>query len=286
MNSAILMALGAGVANTGVAVAAKAAERNICRPAPYAALTLGIASLTAAVVALMLHGAWMDGRSWALGSVLGCIYVGAIGSMLLANRVWAPSLVWSTANMAFLLPILLSALLLGEPLHWLDLLTVLGVGVMLAGLVSPTGSAATSTRSAAERWGVLGAVFLTNGLLMFGFKLQPALAPQASAACLSAIIYGCGSLLGWGWYLAQRQTVVTHGELRWGTTTGVATGLGMLALLHAMHLPAAVAFPIIQGSSLAGGVALCAVIYHEPWPLRKTVALAMGIIALIFAGLR
>jgi len=286
MTSAILMALGAGVANAGVAVSAKAAEQNANRPAPYAALTLGVAALTAAGVALIVRGVWADWRLWAFGIVLGSLYVCAIGGTLWANKMWPPSLVWSTANMAFLLPILFSAVLLREPLRWIDLATVLGVGVMLAGLATPAAGLETAARSRAARWGALGTVFLTNGLLMFGFKLQSVLAPGASTSCLSAIIYGCGSVFAWGWYLGQRHTEVTHAELRWGATAGVGTGMAILALLHAMHLPAAVAFPLIQGTSLVGGVALCALIFHELWSWRKTGALALGIIAMLLAGIR
>ena len=47
-------------------------------------------------------------------------------------------------------------------------------------------------------------------------------------------------------------------EVGWGLGTGLAVGLAALALLPAMRLPAAAAFPVIQGTSLAGGVLLCA----------------------------
>lgn len=287
MIEAIYLALGSGVANAGVAVAAKAAERNACRVIPYAAMTLGTAGVTACVAALLTHGAWGGGRLWALGVVLGLIYIGAVGSVLWANRVWAPSLVWSMANMAFLLPILCSALLLHESLHWLDLAIVAGFAVMLLGLLPPRAKGnAPAPRATAWQWLTLGAVFLTNGLLMFGFKLHTFYAPHASTACLSAIMCGCGCLVSWGLSLGIRKTAVLRAEVGWGMATGVATGAAILALLPAMHLPAMVAFPLIQGTSLAGGVALCAVIYREPWSLRKTAALLIGIATLLLAGMR
>jgi len=286
MNTAFIMAFGAGVANAGVAVASKAAERNACRVAPYAALTLAIASLTTASAAIVMHGTWMDWRLWAIGGILGVLYLGAIASMLYANSLWPPSLVWSTANMAFLLPILCSAVLLGEALRWIDVLIVAGILAMLLGLMMPMPRQETVGRNTAVRWLILGGVFLSNGLLMFGFKLFDKLAPGTSSACFSAIMYGSGSLLAWIWYLGSRQTAITRSEVRFGVATGVGIGTAMLTLMQAMHLPAAVAFPIIQGISLAGGVALCACIFREPWPLRKTGALLTGIVALLLTAIR
>ena len=228
------------------------------------------------------------GRLAAMGvwRVLGALYLGAIVSGLWANRLWPPSLVWSTSSMAFLLPILCSAALLGESLRWIDLLIVAGMLAMLAGLITPAIDKDTVEQNTSKRWAALGTVFLINGLLMFGFKLLPRLAPGMSSACFSAVMYGSGSILAWGWYLGTRQSMITRTEARCGAATGIGIGLAMLALLQAMHLPAAVAFPLIQGISLAGGVALCAVIFREPWPPRKTGALFMGIIALLLTGMR
>ena len=145
---------------------------------------------------------------------------------------------------------------------------------------------AVRARARAGRWIALGAVFLTNGLLMFGFKVHTMLAPGASPACLSAVMYGGGSLLAWGIYLGKRQTTLVRAEVGWGLATGVGTGTAILLLLPAMGLPAAVSFPLIQGTSLAGGVTLCALIFRESWSLRKTGALLVGMATLLLAGMR
>ncbi len=65
-------------------------------------------------------------------------------------------------------------------------------------------------------------------------------------------------------------------EIGCGLASGAASALAGLAMLGAMSLPAAVAFPVIQGVSLLGGVLLCAVVFHEHLTWRKLAALAVG----------
>ena len=59
--------------------------------------------------------------------------------------------------------------------------------------------------------------------------------------------------------------------------SGIASGLTALGLLAAMRLPAAVTLPVVQGTSLAGGVLLCALVFRECLTLRKLVALVIGL---------
>lgn len=292
-NTALLMAAAAGVANAGVAAASKAAERSRCRLAPYGLVALGVASLTACAPALSGPSDWRDWRLWAFGGVMGALYLAAIASMLRANRLWPPSVVWSAANMAFVLPILLSALCLREPLRWLDAAIATGFVLMLLELTREAAAAgnqpdaATSpTPATAARWLLLSVVFATNGLLMFGFKLFGVWLPGQRAPCLVAVMYGSGAALALGALLARRSFSVTRTEAGWGLATGTAVGLAALALLPAMQLPAAVAFPVIQGLSLAGGVLLCAWLFCERLTPRKLLALAAGLAAMALAGLR
>ncbi len=283
MNNAFFMAIGAGVANAGVALAGKAAQHSRCRAVSYSFVVFAVAAITAFLATLGGEAAWGDWRLWCFGGSMGAMYLVAIAAMLHANRCWAPSVVWSAANMAFVVPILLSALVLDEKLRWVDALIVAGVVFMLVGLiernVSSSGSAIDDAlrRSAPKRWLLLGIVFASNGVLMLGYKLFAVVLPGQRTACLVTVIYGCGAALA-GAVLAGRGMLrVNRFEAGWGLAAGTASGLSALAVLMAMQLPAAVAFPVIQGTSLVGGVLLCAAFFRERLTLRKVAALVVGL---------
>jgi multidrug transporter EmrE-like cation transporter len=278
-----LLAVLAGGCNAGTALAGKAAERSHCRPAAYGLVVFVVAGLTALTTTLGSEAAWGDWRLWAFGGAMGALYLVAIAAALRANRCWPPSIVWASANMAFVAPILLSALFLGEPLRGMDALIAAGVALMLAGLAEPASS--RGSRADAEdghptpgaRWALLGAVFAANGLLMLGYKLFGVALPDQPSASLVAATYGCGALLAVAVQASRGAPRVSRAELGWGTLAGAATSLAALALLGAMQLPAAVAFPVVQGTSLAGGVFLCALVFRERLTPRKLAALAVGL---------
>ena len=292
MNIAWIMAVGAGVANAGVALAGKAAERSRCRATPYSLVAFAVAGLTAFLTTLGGGSAWGDWRLWAFGGTMGALYLVAITAMLHANRWWPPSIVWAAANMAFVLPILLSTLILGERLRWVDALILAGVVFMLIGLTGTTAldsnidTAAAQPHSGSTRWLLLSIVFVTNGVLMLGYKLFGVILPGRPSACLVAIIYGCGAGLAAVIGASRGALRVKRAEAGWGLASGIATSMAVLALLTAMQLPAAAAFPVIQGTSLAGGVFLCALVFRERLTLRKLAALVVGLAALALTLLR
>ena len=280
----ILAAFGSGMANAVMAVASKGAERSQCRLAPYSAIALGTAGATAFAVALKLRADWTSRALWVFGIVMGVLFLAAVASMLRANRAWNPSMVWSAANMAFVMPILLSAFTLGEALRWADAAIVAGLLVMLMGLVDPL--TPTTSQPTRGRWLMLAAVFVTNGLLMYGFKLFGVLLPGVKSSCLVAIMYGSGAAVALGFLIGQGLFRFARAEVGWGLATGGATSAAVLALLPAMQLPAAVAFPTIQGTALVGGVLLCALIFRERLTPRKLGALLCGLASLVLAGMR
>lgn len=277
------MAIGVGVCNGGVALAGKAAERRGCRPAPFGLITFAVAGVAAFVITLGSATTWGDWRLWAFGAVMGALYLVALATALRANRCWPPSIVWSTANMAFVLPILLSALFLHEPLRWMDAVIVAGVAAMLAGLAAPVGAGEEAGRRASsrERWLLLAIVFAVNGAIMLGFKLFGVLLPNRSSACLVTAIYGSGAVMALAAQAFRGKMNISRHEFGLGLGCGAAMSLAAFALLAAMHLPAASAFPVIQGTSLAGGVCLCAAVFGERLTPRKLAALAIGLGAMV-----
>jgi hypothetical protein len=280
MDSAWLMAVAVGVCNSGAALAGKGAERHRCRAASYGLVGFGVGAVTAFLASLGRGGVWADAGLWAFGAAMGGLSLAATVAMLRANRCWPPSLVWAAANMAFVLPILLSALFLGEPLRRLDAAILAGVAVMLAGLVDWQAAGGGGEARPAARWFWLGLVFLISGALMMAFKLFGVLLPGRSPACLVAISYGSGCALALAIQAGRGEIAPRRMELGWGLAAGLTGGLSYLAMLAAMRLPAAAAFPVIQGTSLSGGMLACALVFGERLTGRKLAALAVGLAAM------
>ncbi|MEI6972063.1 MAG: hypothetical protein WCL44_11170 [bacterium] len=288
MDIAWLMGIGAGVCNAGVAVAGKGAERSRCRPAAYGLVAFAVAGVTAFLTVSGSEAVWSDWRLWAFGCVMGALYLAGISVALSANRFWPPSIVWSTANMAFVVPILLSALFLGESLRWMDAPIAAGVALMLAGLADKAALGGDGATPAPQRirWALLASIFVINGLVMLGFKLFGILLPGQRPACAVAAFYGCAAILAVLFQAARGGIGVTRVEVRWGLAAGITFGLAALAVLGSMRLPAAAAFPVIQGASLVGGVLLCALVFRERLTIRKLAALLIGVAAMALTAWR
>jgi len=116
---------------------------------------------------------------------------------------------------------------------------------------------------------------------MLGFKLFGMLLPGRCPACLVAAMYVSGFAMAAAVHACRRTLAVNRAEACWGLAAGLAIGLSAMAMLSAMSLPAAAAFPVIQGMSLSGGVLVCALVFREQLTRRKLAALAVGLCAMI-----
>lgn len=167
----VLLALTAGVSNALLGVAGKQAERVGCRPAVVPVLMLGAVALLASALLPFTRRGWGHGGVWTLAAVMGLLYVAALQSMIAANRHCPPSLVWSLANLGLLIPIMLAPVVLHEPWLMTDLVLVLAFVAMLGSFrrgMRQAGEMALGSRS----WWLLTGVWLSNGLLMLGYKLK------------------------------------------------------------------------------------------------------------------
>lgn len=285
MDLAWFCALGVGVCNSVIAVVGKAAERTHCRASMYSLVLFAVAAGTALAIALAGGGVdWRDWRLWCYGMVMGGAYLAVVVVTLRANRRWPPSVVWAAANAAFVVPILVSLPLLGEPLKLLDAPILAGIGLMMVGLVDKRAVGAEGKAPGASAlmcWFLMGAVFAINGLLMVGFKLFSQVVPAQPSSGLVVVTYGSAAVLALAMHVRQGTPRLGWHELGCGLGGGLLFGLAALALLGAMQLPAGAAFPVVQGVSLVGGMLLCAMIFREPLTLRKTAALAVGIVAMV-----
>ncbi|MHB9025005.1 MAG: hypothetical protein ACYC7E_12680 [Armatimonadota bacterium] len=278
--------LTSGVSNALIGILAKQAERSGCRPQVVPLLFLGTAALCAAVALPFAFGEWGDPRLWALAVVMGLLYVRAMQSMILANRTCPPSLVWSLVNLALVVPIVLAPVLLREAWQPADALILAAFFAML-GLfrlgMEPSGHTVNTRWT--QVWLPLTEVFLTNGLLMLGYKVKTLYWPEVGALMFIVLVFGSGALIAMLVELRTRERIADV-EWRWGSLLGVAAAVANLSLLGAAVLPAIVVFPLIQGIALVGGTLLMVVLFSERLNLYKLGGLCCGGLVLALAVLR
>lgn len=282
----VALALGAGCSNALLGVFAKQAQRQACRPEVVPVLMLGTVALVSAAAAPWAPGSWGDRGLWVLAGAMGMLYVAALQAMLVANRTCPPSLVWALANLALVVPVALAPLLLDEPWRALDGLLVAAFVAMLACFRRGLAHSGEAARApwVQVRW-PLAAVFFSNGLLMLGYKLEARHWPAVGAVPFLVMTFGSGTLFG---LLARyRATAATcRAEWCWGLGMGLAATVANLCVLGAVALPAAVVFPLVQGTGLIGGTALMVWLFREPMNRAKWAGLACGLLVLVLAMAR
>jgi len=280
----LLCAIGAGLANTIVAVTVKGAERYDCHPSRFCAVTMTIACMLSLIVAWTQPGSWFNYRLWILGMIMGGLYYAAITSMVRANRLGPPSLPWTMANLALVVPVMLAALFLKEKLRLIDVISLMAFGGML--LAFMRGSSGADEVAAGNRAALvllLTLVFLTNGFLMFGFKLNSFLPEGVNPSALPVIMYGTGCLSAWLNEYRKPHRKYHLKELYLGGGAGIGMGASIFLLLLAMKLPAVVAFPVVQGVSLLGGIFITALIYREHLNRWKIAGIILGLAVILLS---
>lgn len=275
------------MANAMVAVTIKGAERHGCRPSEFGTIAMATAGIISLFVAWLQPGSWSDYRLWLLGIILGILYYVAVISMLRANCLSPPSLPLAMANLALVVPIALAGLFLDEKLRFLDGITMLAFLGMLTAFIRGT-SIAGDTTSGYHPMLILmlALVFFSNGLVMFGFKLNSLLPADVNVLALSAIMYGAGSLLAWLNGQRRPDHRYRRQEAFWGVCMGIGGGTAIPLFLLAMRLPAMVAFPTMQGISFLGGIGVTALVYREKLNLWKCAGMAMGIAVILLSAWR
>lgn len=289
----LICAISCGLTNTVVGWSFKGAQNAHCPTERFGGYGSGIALLAALVMLPFFSGPCLTGGVWLIGSGLGALFCATTALNVLANRMGPPSMAWSMANMGLLVPIILSWRL-GESFRWSDGVMLLVFGVMLLGFQRGMAQADDRIRTSRGRYILLlAAVFLVNGLLMFGFKWNGMRYPDANPASLLTAMYG-GAWGGFMVWMAIRHGGKTSAPanstlwptLKWGVVLGSAISLTQILMQAAMSLPAVVAFPLIQGLSLMGGVLLMAWVYRETLNGAKILGLIAGLAVMILSVLR
>jgi multidrug transporter EmrE-like cation transporter len=235
------------------------------------------------IIAWTQPGSWFNYRLWILGTVMGVLLYVAIVTMVRANRLGPPSLPWTMANLALVVPVMLAALFLKEKLQLIDGVSLAAFGGMLLafGRGSSRAEVAVGNRSALVLLLIL--VLLTNGFLMFGFKLNSLLPAGGNTSALHAIMYGTGCLLAWLDECRKPYRKYHLKEVFFGGCMGIGSGIAILLLLLAMKLPAVVVFPVVQGISLLGGICITALIYREHLNRWKITGVILGLAVILLS---
>jgi drug/metabolite transporter (DMT)-like permease len=287
MSLPVLCAVGAGVANMLVAVTIKGAEHYKCPPTRFGAVALTTAGLVSLIVACTRTGTWLDWQLWLLGVILGMLLYACFPAMVHANRHGPPSLPWAMCNLGLVVPIVLAAFFLDERLCWVDGLGLAAFIGMLAAFVLGTSQAKDIDPNRRGTFFLLLAlVFLINGFMMFGFKLNSELPKNVNPSALGVIMYAVGSLLCWGDTLLRPSRKYLFQEVVWAGGFGLGNGASIVLLLVAMKLPAVVAFPTIQGISFLGGICATALVFRERLNGWKILGILLGLTVIFLSVLR
>jgi drug/metabolite transporter (DMT)-like permease len=279
-------AITAGCCSALAGVISKQAEQRQCRPEAFSLLFLGTVTAVFAVMWTIIGGRWGQPQLWLLAVIMGGLYLIVMRSMIPANQSFSPSLVWTIANVSLVIPVSLAPLLLHEYWRAMDWAIVATFAALLYTCwrsVNPC-----KNTSAVRQWSglpALSAVFLGNGLLMFGYKLKETLWPDTGTAPFALMIFSSGFFCELLLYFRSGGAVgIQSAEWKWGIFLGIATAAATLCLLGAVSLPAVVVFPVIQGIGLGGGILLIFMLFRESLNVWKIIsgALAMTILFLTF----
>lgn len=284
----LVLVMLAGMAFAVLGLSYKLASVHACRSSGFAAIFLLVAALLAGGRTFCEPTAWSDLRLWGLGLTMAALLFGALSLVVAVNRLGPASVSWTLINLSLLIPVLLAPLLLGE--RWLPLDSALLAlfCLMLMSLRSGLrGGARESDHAAPGFWPLLMVAFVLNGTFQFGTKSTATLFHGANAAGLATIYFGGALALAALSHLAQTGGLrCTASEWRCGALAGTCAGVGNLLMLHSMSLPTIVVFPLAQGISLVGGVALTTVLFRERLNAGKLVGFALGLAVLLLALLR
>lgn len=284
----ILLAVVAGVAFALLGLSYKVGDRHGCRPLAFIAIMLCSGMAIAFVGTCREPAHWGDPRLWLLGVANGVMSFCALSCLLRANVLGPASITWTITNLALLVPILVSAVLFGEPLSLVDQgLIVLFILMLLAFVRGTTQTGETDARRVVPYLLTLGALFLTNGVGLLMNKMKAEVVGPGDSGTYSVLAFGSGAVLAViAYLLREKPRLPRPAEWRMGTLAGSFSALGTLAVLGAMSLPAVVVFPIAQGIGLLGGVLLTILLFHERMGAMKAAGLILGMLVLLLAIFR
>ncbi len=281
----LISALASGLLFAILGLSYKRAASMGCRTSAFLAVFLTAAAVLSAVALPWDRTVWSSGTLWVLGLFLGCNAVACIRLLMAANRSGPAAVSWLFINLSLVVPIALSIMWLNERLlaaDWLVVLTFTLMAITLVGSLKRTGE--VKHGETWRFWCYIAAVFVLNGLGLYGSKLKAGMFPHHNTAALMLILFTTGAAISWWQHLRlSRHWMPFPNEWNAGLVAGVACGSANFLLISSAVLPAAVVYPVSQGTSLIGGVVLTTLLYRELINPAKVLALVLGCAVLALA---
>lgn len=284
----VLCALFAGICFSVLGLSYKVADNHRCRPLVFVAVFTLTAGTLSLIKSFSEVTTWGDSRLWVLGLAGGLSLFFAIVFLVRANALGPASLTWTITNLSLLLPIVFAAVMFHERLYWVDLGSIALFSLMLWAF--GRGVAGTGEVHAGNQFMftlMLAGVFIANGIWLICTRLTEQMFHGQNSAGFPIIAFfsaACYAILA---YLLREGRQPWHAaEWKVGIFGGAASGIGTMFFLGAMTLPAIIVFPVGQGISLLGGVALTTIIYKERFTAMKFLGVILGLLVLLLSVLR
>lgn len=284
----ILLSILSGISFAGAGLGYKIAERWQCRSSGFILAFAITGGAFAGMKAFSEATVWLEPKLWLLGIAMGLLFDLAIYFIMQANRLGPAAVSWTVLNLGLLVPIFVSPFIVDEAVLWLDTIIIalfISMLLMFARGMKNTGEVERG-RHKLYILMLLG-IFLAQGLFLLGNKIKYVLFNDANTAGLTFIIYLSGATAVLVViYATPKRLNFNWRELKAGAITGICNSLGIILLLSAMSLPSTIVFPLSASIALLGGVFLTSLIYKEKLNRMKTIAVLLGLMALILAVFR
>ena len=269
------------------------------RPLPNAA----ILNLTMGVAALVLlffsqdTTIYTDYRIYVIAVAQGLAFVGAVYFISKASDMGFMGIGWAFLGMSILAVILGTRIFLGEPLYISDALSLV-VFLAMIFLMQDRDPVVKEEQKSAKKLQIkknliCAALFFLNAVILIAYRFKKAWFTEFGSDTNSALMAAVSGFTATIFalclhYFMERgaNKKLTKTEWKGGIVVGITLILIVFFNFPAMELPAAVMFPISQGISILGGVALIAVIYKEKLSVYKKWGIFCAFLIILMSGLR
>ncbi|MCB9419838.1 MAG: hypothetical protein H6667_08535 [Ardenticatenaceae bacterium] len=288
MQLPLVMAVLSGVLYAVAALGYKMAERLNCRTSIFIVVFSLAGGAFAIIKSFSETSEWGNPRLWFLGIVMGILFDLAIYFIMQSNKNGPASISWTMLQLSLLVPVILSPVLFQERVYWVDPVIIATFILMLGFFAQSLRKTDDSVEKKTRKYFLyLLGIFFSNGFFLLGNKMKYEFFEEKNTAALTFIVYLVGGVIAWLVSTRESEKLkITVAEWKAGALTGLSNGMGTIFYLAAMSLPATVVFPLSASIGLLGGVILTTGVYGEKFDLYKTIAMVMGLVALLFAIFR
>ena len=259
---------------------------------------VAILNLTLAVSALAIlpfsNSIYSDYRIYIIAIAQGLAFVGAVHFIAKASDMGFMGIGWAFLGMSILLVILGTHLFLGEDLYISDALSLIVFIIMIILMQDRDEPSMTEEKDARkvklQKNLICLALFLFNTVILIAYRFKEAYFGTHTNSALMATVSGLtAAIVGFSIHFlraSKEKRPIAKTEWKGGIAVGITLVLIVMFNFPAMELKAAMMFPIAQGISILGGVALIAVIYKEKLSVYKKWGILCAFLIILMSGLR